>query len=74
METIERKEKTFEQLMCETKMNLLGIQYLNKIEEEIKKVGDCSCCGSEYNFLECNAYINGLRDAIKFFKELKNQQ
>ena len=72
-ETIgEEQQKSWNEMLFETKLNLFRIQYLNAINEELEKV-DCSSC-NEYQYLENISYCDGLRKAIRLFTELKNKE
>lgn len=73
MENIQKQEeKSFNQLLCETKLNLFSIEYSKLIQEEIDKI-DCSG-KDETGYFACQGYEEGLKKAFLLFKELKEKQ
>lgn len=66
------KEKTFEQTAYEAKLTAFSIQFLQLIQAEIDLI-DCGC-KTEVEYLECVAFVDGLKKAISIFKELKEKQ
>jgi len=65
-------KKTFNNLLTETKMNLLKVQFANRIQEEIDKL---DCTGKdEISYFSCQAYEEGLKKSLEILKELTENQ
>lgn len=73
-----KEEKSFSErakkIEIEQSVKLAKLQLLmnieKEIEEEVKVVGGCMCCGEqEITYLECKSYIDGLLKTSKIVNE-----
>lgn len=73
METNKQEDKTFSEILCNTKLNLIGLQFLKEVEAEIDKV-DVSKANNTCEFEAMVGWSEGLKRAIQIFQNIKNRQ